>query len=256
VCDSVQASGRVTAGASSSAGLVSGNSQLFDQVLQATAAELSMRVTGANYLQFQSGSTNLMRLRLVGGDAEITFPSDLPALYPGGWPAGSRLVMYASGTKQLGQGPISLASLNRIVFDDGAAHELFSLRYSGGISEVRVPVGLAALGGGADVVIVPPGNQLGYKSSLAALKSSIAAIAPDAAVRMIERLRPVTFNWRSDGSVSAGFVAEDVARTSERLTVRVDGKPSSYDTGAVLAYAVATIRGLLDRVSALEQAQA
>src|SRR5262249_21473130 len=39
---------------------------------------------------------------------------------------------------------------------------------------------------------------------------------------LINRLRPITFDWKTDGSHDLGFGAEDVAKVSELLVIRND----------------------------------
>ena len=102
-------------------------------------------------------------------------------------------------------------------------------------------------------------NDLATCSSSIRYKTNIADF--NSGLSLINRLRPVTFNWKSDGTKDLGLIAEEVAEAGELLVIRnekgeVEGV--KYDrVGVVLVNAVkeqqAQIESLKQQIALLKK---
>ena len=127
---------------------------------------------------------------------------------------------------------------------------------SGGQDKVRVP-GLGSAG--ATALCRNANNEISTCSSSLRYKTNIASFT--AGLDIVNRLRPITFDWRQDGMHDLGLGAEDVAAVSELLVIRNSGgqvEGVKYDRiGVVLLNAVkeqqAQIEELKKQIEALKK---
>src|SRR5262249_17955281 len=104
-------------------------------------------------------------------------------------------------------------------------------------------------------------SSLRYKSNIAPFTSGLP---------LVSRLRPITFNWKTDGSPDIGFAAEEVEKAEPLLVTRNNNgviEGVKYDRiSAVLVNAIKEqqaqieaqkqqIAALESRLTALEQAR-
>lgn len=94
--------------------------------------------------------------------------------------------------------------------------------------------------GGMDHVCLDASNRISQCSSSARYKYNVGSF--DSGLNLVRRLRPVTFNWKSNGAADMGLVAEDVATVEPLLVNRnANGEVEGvkYDrVGVVLLNAV------------------
>lgn len=131
----------------------------------------------------------------------------------------------------------------RVTGDGTAAFQFYSP--TGGTS----PVGS---------VVVGASSTSYATSSDYRLKENIAPMT--GALDKVAKLKPVTYNWKSDNSVGEGFIAHELAEvvpnavTGEKDAVREDGVPiyQGIDTSFLVATLTAAIQELNEKVTALE----
>ena len=84
------------------------------------------------------------------------------------------------------------------------------------------------------------------------LKTAINGISFEQARRVIAELRPVTFRWRADGTLSAGFIAQEVAPFLPDAVTEVGGTLRlKYDQ--IFTYGMAVLSGLLGKTESIER---
>ncbi|MBC7901068.1 MAG: tail fiber domain-containing protein [Saprospiraceae bacterium] len=118
----------------------------------------------------------------------------------------------------------------------GTVHEL---RITNFLQTDRLYIDTLPGGGGTDICIRTSDRVISQCSSSIRYKDNIASFNPG--LSLISRLRPVTFDWKSDGSNDLGLVAEEVAAVEPLLATYKDGQVEGvkYDrVGVVLLNAV------------------
>ena len=89
-------------------------------------------------------------------------------------------------------------------------------------------------------------------TSDARMKTDITGISFEKARSVIAELRPVTFRWRADGTLSAGFVAQEVAPFLPDAVTEVGGTLRlKYDQ--IFTYGMAVLSGLLGKTESIER---
>ena len=92
-------------------------------------------------------------------------------------------------------------------------------------------------------------NQISQCSSSLRYKSNVAAL--DSGLELINRLHPVTFDWKQNGERDLGLVAEDVAKVEPLLVTHNDKgeiEGVKYDRiGVVLLNAVKEQQQIIER---------
>lgn len=88
--------GRIDATTVFAGTFTAGGTALNDRVLS-SGSSLAVRVTGAQYFTVESGTTDLMRLRLSGGLTALEIPAGLPEL------TGGQLLMITDNSDQIGR---------------------------------------------------------------------------------------------------------------------------------------------------------
>ena len=84
------------------------------------------------------------------------------------------------------------------------------------------------------------------------LKTDITDISFEKARSVIAELRPVTFRWRADGTLSAGFIAQEVAPFLPDAVTEVGGTLRlKYDQ--IFTYGMAVLSGLLGKTESIER---
>jgi hypothetical protein len=118
---------------------------------------------------------------------------------------------------------LNFSALNN---DENAETVWMQVTRSSGISLGRVVfpnsvVALDVLGtSGGNALCINSSNQIARCSSSIRYKDNILDYR--AGLDLIKRLRPVSFNWKSDGKADVGFVAEEVAALEPLLASRND----------------------------------
>lgn len=113
------------------------------------------------------------------------------------------------------------------------------LRISDYLQTDRLYVDTLPGGGGTDICIRTSDRVISQCSSSIRYKDNIASFS--SGLSLVKRLRPVTFNWKSDGTLDLGLVAEEVAEIEPLLATFADGRVEGvkYDRlGVVLLNAV------------------
>jgi hypothetical protein len=113
------------------------------------------------------------------------------------------------------------------------------LRISDYLQTDRLYVDTLPGGGGTDICIRTSDRVISQCSSSIRYKDNVAAF--NSGLSLVNRLRPVTFNWKSDGKLDLGLVAEEVAEVEPLLATYVNGQVEGvkYDrVGVVLLNAV------------------
>jgi hypothetical protein len=80
---------------------------------------------------------------------------------------------------------------------------------------VNGSVSLLPVGGGGNSLCINGGNQISLCSSSIRYKTNIATL--HTGLGLIDRLRPVTFDWKQGGAHDLGLVAEEVAKVEPLL---------------------------------------
>jgi hypothetical protein len=159
----------------------------------------------------------------------------------------------------------SVSSYSNIAFN-GAAYFGISIKttYGGAGSTFAAFINSAGTRQGSIYANATSSVQF-LTSSDYRLKENIAPMT--GALAKVSALKPVTYNWKSDGSASQGFIAHELAEVSpecvggEKDAVDAEGKPQyqGVDTSflvATLTAAIqeqqATIEALTARITALE----
>jgi hypothetical protein len=113
-------------------------------------------------------------------------------------------------------------------------------------------------GGGTDICIRTSDRVIAQCSSSIRYKDNVTSFNPG--LDLVRRLRPVTFNWKSDGARDLGLVAEEVAEAEPLLATSVNGRVEGvkYDrVGVVLINAVkeqqAEIESLKQQIELLKK---
>ena len=84
------------------------------------------------------------------------------------------------------------------------------------------------------------------------LKTDIIGISFEKARSVIAELRPVTFRWRADGTLAAGFIAQEVAPFLPDAVTEVGGTLRlKYDQ--IFTYGMAVLSGLLGKTESIER---
>ena len=84
------------------------------------------------------------------------------------------------------------------------------------------------------------------------LKTDITGISFEKARSVIAELRPVTFRWRADGTLAAGFIAQEVAPFLPDAVTEVGGTLRlKYDQ--IFTYGMAVLSGLLGKTESIER---
>jgi len=113
------------------------------------------------------------------------------------------------------------------------------LRISDYLQTDRLYVDTLPGGGGTDICIRTSDRVISQCSSSIRYKDNVASF--NSGLSLVNRLRPVTFNWKSDGRLDLGLVAEEVAEVEPLLATYVNGRVEGvkYDrVGVVLLNAV------------------
>jgi len=113
------------------------------------------------------------------------------------------------------------------------------LRISDYLQTDRLYVDTLPGGGGTDICIRTSDRVISQCSSSIRYKDNVASF--NSGLSLVNRLRPVTFNWKSDGSLDLGLVAEEVAKVEPLLATYKDGRVEGvkYDrVGVILLNAV------------------
>ena len=89
-------------------------------------------------------------------------------------------------------------------------------------------------------------------TSDARMKTDITGISFEKARSVIAELRPVTFRWRADGTLAAGFIAQEVAPFLPDAVTEVGGTLRlKYDQ--IFTYGMAVLSGLLGKTESIER---
>jgi hypothetical protein len=131
------------------------------------------------------------------------------------------------------------ADLNGFVGIGGNPNAIARLSVSGNI-RATAGISLGSLASGGTTQVCWNGQDLSFCSSSIRYKSNIRSYS--AGLNLVKRLRPVSFNWRSNDAPDVGLVAEDVAKLEPNLVTRNDKgevEGVKYDrVGVVLVNAV------------------
>ena len=139
---------------------------------------------------------------------------------------------------------------------DGAGDAAIGVGNNSGASTTTMMVFLN--GNGTVGTIQTSGSNTSYNtSSDYRLKENIAPMT--GALNVVQQLKPVTYNWKVDGSASQGFIAHELQAvvpdcvTGEKDAVDADGKPQYQ--GIDTSFLVATLTSALQELSTLITAQ-
>lgn len=113
------------------------------------------------------------------------------------------------------------------------------LKVSDYVETDRLYVDTLPGGGGTDICIRTSDRVISQCSSSIRYKDNVTSF--NSGLGLVNRLRPVSFNWKSDGSLDLGLVAEEVAEVEPLLATYKDGRVEGvkYDRiGVVLLNAV------------------
>lgn len=164
-----------------------------------------------------------------------------------------------NGDVAIGQATTTNARLE-IAFTKTAQYGL-RLHQLGSDTTGVYPVTLTNVANGEIGSISSTATTVAYNtSSDPRLKEDVQALA--GALETIQRLRPVSYRWRADGSLGHGFLADEVqqvvpeAVTGEPGAVRSDGsvRPQQMDMSKLVPWLVGATQELTARVAALEGA--
>lgn len=156
-----------------------------------------------------------------------------------------------SNSVAIGAGATVDAS-DTIVLGTGSTH----VRVPGTVEELRITdyletdrlyVNTLPGGGGTDICIRTSDRVISQCSSSIRYKDNIASF--NSGLGLINRLRPVTFNWKSDGLFDLGLVAEEVATVEPLLATFENGRVEGvkYDRlGVVLVNAIKEQQAQID----------
>jgi hypothetical protein len=95
---------------------------------------------------------------------------------------------------------------------------------------------------------IRPGSGLGCTSD-ARYKKNVSTLSP--AYELVEALRPVTFNWKSEGDgspVHSGFIAQEVQSLQPELVFGSESEQLTMDYGKITPYLVSAFQQLTGAV--------
>ncbi len=167
-----------------------------------------------------------------------------------------------SNSVAIGAGAIVESSDTIVIGTNSAAVKIpgvvDKLRISDYLQTDRLYVDTLPGGGGTDICIRTSDRVIAQCSSSIRYKDNVKPF--NSGLSLVNRLRPVTFNWKSDGSFDLGLVAEEVAEVEPLLATYVGGRVEGvkYDRiGVVLLNAVkeqqAEIESLKKQVELLKK---
>jgi len=215
-------------GANAGFGNVSGNNNTYIgyNVGSSVAGNSNNTFIGANAgNQTVSGSNNV----LIGSNASIN------AI----WGSVSNSVAIGAGASVSESNQIVLGSGQRVMVP-GTIDTQGRIYADGLISGQRLYADELLPGGSVEVCYSPDsGGGLAYCSSSRRYKTNIEAFS--SGLNLVNRLKPVSFNWKSNGKPDLGLVAEEVAEVEPLLVTYNNGQIEGvkYDRiGVVLLNAV------------------
>jgi hypothetical protein len=171
---------------------------------------------------------------------------------------GSNNTMIGSGARLLNDG-YSYATAVGSDSVSGVSNSI-TLGRNAGQDQVRIPGTLVLLElsvGGGTAICRNAFFIIATCSSSARYKSNIVPFTPG--LDLVRRLRPVSFNWKEDGTLDLGFVAEEVNKVEPLLTTynskgEVEGV--KYDRiSVVLINALKEQQGQIETLQKLTRAQ-
>ena len=215
---------------------------------------LTINDTTGGIIYLQNNGTNVLQLAADNKGANVTIKTNTPLLFATNDTERARIT---SGG-DVGINNTGLTGCRFGVSEDGSVRNAMGINNtaSGSTSHAFVSFQRNTTQTGT---ISNTNSATAYNtSSDYRLKENIAPMT--GALDVVQQLKPVTYNWKIDGSAGQGFIAHELqavvpdAVTGEKDAVDADGNPQYQ--GVDTSFLVATLTAAIQELKAINDAQA